>query len=99
MKQNAISQMTPEQAASELKLRELEKLIRKAKKAYEKAQEAEAAVFQMLDNMHLDLEAPSEAENAENLDQAVACYLNYGEFSLSGLMSEIRMQYTKRNEQ
>lgn len=95
MKRQKISEMTPEEAMDELILMDVKKLLQKAKKAYEKAQEAEMDVFRALDDMCLDLEAPSEAENAENLNEAVACYLNYGEYSLSGLMKEIKEQYNK----
>ena len=95
MKRTKIADMTPEQAADELTMLEVKKLLQKAKKAYEKAQETEAAVFQALEDMCLDLEVPSAAENANNLGEAVACYLNYGEYSLAGLLSEIRAQYMK----
>lgn len=97
MKRVPISDLTPEQAMDELTMMEVKRLLQKAKRAYDKAQEAEAAVFQALEDMCLDLEAPSEAENASNLGEAVACYLNYGEFSLSGLLSEIRTQYTGKD--
>lgn len=98
MRRTAISEMTPEQAADELTMMEVKKLLQRAKRAYEKAQEAEAAVFRMLEeDMCLDMEAPSEAENAANLGEAVACYLNYGEYTLAGLLKEIRAQYTKEN--
>lgn len=79
-------------------LMEIKKLLQKAKKAYQKAQEAEAAVFQALGDMCLDLDAPSRAENAENLGEAVTCYLNYGEFSLAGLLSEIRAQWEQEGK-
>ncbi len=97
MKRTAISNMTPEQAADELTMMEIKKLLQKAKKAYEKAQEAEAAVFQALEDMCLDLDAPSKAENADRLSDAVTCYLCYGEYSLKGLLSEIWAQYTRED--
>ena len=96
MKRSAISEMTPEQAADELTMMEIKKLIQKAKRAYEKAQAAEAALYKAVDDLCLDLEVPTEAENAENLDQAISCYLHYEEFSLEGLLSEIRAQYIKQ---
>lgn len=95
MKRISISEMTPEQAADELTMMEVKKLLQKAKKAYKTAQAAEAAVFQALDDMCLDLDVPSAAENASTLGEAVTCYLNYGEYSLAGLLSEIRAQYIK----
>ena len=98
MKRTAVSNTTPEQAADELIMIEVKKLLQKAKKAYEKAQEKEAAVFRMLeDDMCLDMEAPSEAENANNLGEAITCWLSYDEYSLAGLIKEIRAQYIKED--
>lgn len=97
MKRNKISEMTSEEAMDELTFMEVKKLLQKAKKAYEKAQEAEAAVFSALENMCLDLGVPTDAENASDLGEAVACYLNYGEYTLSGLMKEIKEQYRKQS--
>ena len=97
MKHTKISEMTEEQAMDELTFMEVKKLLQKAKKAYEKAQEMEASVFRVLEeDMCLDMEFPSSAENAANLGEAVACYLNYDEYSLSGLMKEIKAQYNKK---
>lgn len=95
MKRTKIPDMTPEQAMDELTMDELRKLLKKAKTAYEKAQAAEVAVFEALDDMCIDLEVKTGAENAENLGEAVACYLNYGEYDAKSLLAEIRAQYTK----
>lgn len=90
--------MTPEQASDELVLMEVKKLLQKTKKAYKKAQEAEAKVFRLLEEaMCLDLEVPTEAENANDLGEAIACWLNYDEYTLRGLLSEIRAQYTRNS--
>lgn len=98
MKRTAISDMTPEQASDELVLMEVKKLLQKTKKAYKKAQEAEAKVFRLLEEaMCLDLEVPTEAENANDLGEAIACWLNYDEYTLRGLLSEIRAQYTRNS--
>lgn len=71
-------------------LKELERLIRKAKKAEDKSKDAEANVFALLDTIGIDLDAPSAAENAENIGDAVSCYINYGEYGLTNVMREIR---------
>ena len=95
MKRTAISDMSPEQERDELIMLPIKNMIQKAKRAYEKAQEAERVVFQALEAMRIDLDAPTEAENADNLGEAVTCYLCYGEYSLAGLLAEIRAQHTK----
>lgn len=93
-----ISEISPEQEADKQTMMEIKKLLQIAKKAYEKAQEAEAAVYIALEDMCLDLDAPTKAENADNLGEAVSCYLCYDEYSLKGLMAEILTQYTQKHE-
>ena len=61
----------------------------------EAAQAAEQRVYTMLEDAHVNLQAVTQAENADNLDEAVACYLSYDEYTLDGLMEEIREQYGK----
>lgn len=90
-----ITDLTPEEAQDELVLMGIEKLIRRAKRAADKSRQATAEVFEALDNMCIDLDTPSEAENAEILGDAVSCYIDYGEFGLSNVMREIRAAYQK----
>ena len=35
----------------------------------------------------------SEAENADNLLQAISCYIDYGEYGVAGIMKEVRGAY------
>lgn len=79
------------------KLRILENAIRGAKKKAEVAQAAEDRVYEILEDMHINLDAITEAENACNLGEAVSCYLSYGEYDIDGLMREIREQCTGRD--
>lgn len=85
--------------ADEIAMNEVKRLLQKAKTAYKKAQDAENAVFQLLENMGIDLDAPTKAENADHLDEAVCCYLHYGEYTLAGLLSEIRTQCELNSEE
>ncbi len=97
MKRNKrIADMTADEIMTEQTLRTIENALKQAKKKANAAQAAEMQVYKMLDDAHVDLDAPTEAENADNLDEAVACYLSYDEYSLDGLMKEIRENYGKR---
>lgn len=96
MKRTEIPKLTPEQAADELVLEEVKKLIQKARTANQKADIALRKVYQAIEDMCIDLNSPTEAENADNLEQAIACYVQYGEYSLHDLMAEIRKQYTEK---
>ena len=93
-----ISSMTPEEAVTEEVMLELAKLLRKARKAMQKADEALQTVYDTLADMCIDLEVESKAENADLLVDAISCYVQYGEFGCKNLMSEIREQYERRSE-
>lgn len=93
MKRTDIPNMTAEECADELTLAEIKKLIQRARKAALKAEECQKAVFRALEDMCIDLSTPINAENAYNLEEAVTCYLQCGEYDLSGVMREIRKQY------
>lgn len=97
MKRTDIPNLTPEQCNDELVFDELKKLLVKARKAEQKASDALVAVYRALDDMCIDLEVHSDAENAGNLEEAVSCYIHYGEFGVANLLKEIRQQYTKQN--
>lgn len=94
-----ISEMTPEEAADELVFMELRKLLRKARNAAIKAHEAERAVFRALEDMCIDLDVPCEAMSADNLGDAVSCFINYDEHTAAWLLREIKKQYCKREEE
>ena len=52
------------------------------------------AVFDAIEDMCIDPdEIPSAAENAENLEEAICCFIDYGEYSVSGIMREVRAAY------
>lgn len=98
MKREQISNLTPEQASDELVFMAFEKALRAAKRKAKAAQEAENGIFDLLEDMCIDAECiPSEAENADNLKDAITCYLSYGEYSVAGIMREIRAAYGKES--
>lgn len=90
-----IADMTADEAMKEQTLRIIENAIKKAKKKADEAQAAEMRVYKLLEDACIDLTGTTEAENADNLEEAIACYLAYDECSLAGLMAEIREQYGK----
>ena len=41
---------------------------------------------------------PYGAENADDLEQAINCYIQYGEYSIDELLDEIKQQYKKKED-
>jgi hypothetical protein len=96
IKREDIPKLTPEQAADELVFMEFEKALKSAKRKAVAAHKAQNHIFELLEDMCIDAEAiPTKAENASNLGEAITCYLDYGEYTLTGIMREVRAAYGK----
>lgn len=74
-------------------LKDIRKLIQKARKKSIELNDATQAVFDVLSD--IDLCVPTDAENADDLEQAINCYIQYGEFSIDELLDEIKQQCEK----
>ncbi len=87
---------TPFEAQDELVFSIFERILKRAKTAADKAHAAERMVFKALEDMCIDPDCvPTGAENAENLEEAISCFLNYDEYSVAGIMKEVRGAYGK----
>lgn len=73
---------------TEVRLRKICNLILRAKALKDKADKAERAAFDLIGGQSLD-SYPTAAENADNLADAISCFINYGEYNIVGLMEEI----------
>lgn len=93
MKREDIPNMTPEQCSDELVMISVKKLLQKARKKCKESDEALRDVYQAIDDMCIDLNVHSDAENATTLEEAINCYVQYGEYNLKDLLKEIRQQY------
>lgn len=69
---------------------EIRKLIKRARAKSIEADEAMNKAMNALLSLIPDAAGiESDAENASNLDEAVLCYIGYGEFGLDNIMREI----------
>lgn len=98
-----ISELSPEEAqqreALQCVLFWLYHKIQVARKAQVIADQRLQAVFDMLDELCIDpSEHPTAAENATTLKEAISRYAQYGEYTRSGLMREIKAAYGKEAE-
>lgn len=70
--------------------------IQTAKELQDKASAALDLVYKALDDLGIDpADIKTEAENAADLNEAIACYVQYGEYTIDGLMKEIRAAYKR----
>lgn len=73
------------------KLRLLRAGIETAKELQDKASMALNLIYEALDDLGIDSDnVKTGAENADNLRDAISCYVQYGEYSIDGLMKEIK---------
>ena len=92
-----ICNMSAEECDLELTMYEVKKLFQKARKAQETAQTLEKAVYQAMEDMCIDVNSPTEAQNAVNLKHVIYKYLHSGSYGLREIMKEIRMWYTSND--
>lgn len=91
-----ISEMTTEECNDELVFRRFKSLLEKARKKQTEATAATALVYRALEDMCIDADQiPSDAENADNLEDAISCFIDYGEYSVAGIMREVKAAYGK----
>lgn len=71
-------------------LDQLKKLLLKGHTKYQEAAELSKRIFQQIETLQVDpSEEPTDAENAENLEAAICCFLQYGEYDVNRIISEI----------
>ena len=77
-------------------LKDIRKLIQKARKKSIELNDATQAVFDALSDV--DLCVPTDSDNDDYLEQAINCYIQYGEFSIDELLDEIKQQCKKKED-
>jgi hypothetical protein len=66
--------------------------MQKARKLETKKDEIMSEIYNLLEQLHVDISVSTKAENADNLDEAIQCCINYNEYSVKGIMNEIKEQ-------
>lgn len=75
-----------------------ERMLKRARNEAIKAQAAESVVFSALDDMCIDADlVETGAPNADNLADAISCFIDYGEYSVAEIMREVRGAYGKED--
>ena len=85
-----------EGSSSDMTKSEFKKLLKRGRKAHIKA---ELVTNELFDKLEQDMglrtsilsDIPSNAENADNLEEAIQCYMQYGEYDPDLLWDELIM--------
>lgn len=77
---------------------EFKRILQKGRNAYVKVNKITQELFDKLDeDMGLResilMDVPSNAENAENITEAIQCYMQFGEYDVDLLWEELIMGY------
>ena len=92
----AISELSPLEALDQSVLFVLDRKLQAARNAQKIADRRLQVFFDELENLCIDpSEHPTAAENASTLEEAITCYVQYGEYTRSGLLREIKAAYGK----
>ena len=70
------------------------KTMNSARNSFIKAEEKEQKLFEKLEEEFFGLDLSnciSDAENAENVQEAITCFLQYGEYTPEKIWEEIKM--------
>ena len=81
-----------------MKKSEFKRLLESGRKAHIKAEQAEKRVIDCISSVLGDIsldEIPSAAENADNLEEAIYCYMQYGEYDTDSLWDELQSAVKK----
>ena len=95
MRRVPISSLTPEQAADELAMMEIKRVLQKARKS--QTDVLAQTALQALEDLCIETDIPFGADNAVTLKDAVLSYVHHGEYDLRHIMREIRNQHMKED--
>lgn len=73
-------------------LNTIKKLINYARGLELKRSQTENQIFELLNDMGIDTSTKTNAENADDLQEAICCHISYGEYSVDGIIEEIKAQ-------
>lgn len=92
MKRENTVEMTSEKGSNELVMESIKKLLQQARKKSREADEALRTVYAILEDNYVDLDVDTGAENTDTLEEAINCFVQYGEYGLTNVLKEIRQQ-------
>jgi len=69
----------------------IKKALQKARRKYIEAEIELNNLYDFLSDINADLEVPTDAENADTLEEAINCFVQYGEYNIDGILKELKL--------
>jgi hypothetical protein len=67
----------------------IRKSLQRVRKKYIEAEKELNNLYDFLSNINVDLEVATDAENADTLEEAINCFVQYGEYNIDGILKEL----------
>ncbi|RHK83567.1 hypothetical protein DW044_12830 [Lachnospira eligens] len=67
----------------------IRKSLQRVRQKYIEAEKELNNLYDFLSDINVDLEVATDAENADTLEEAINCFVQYGEYNIDGILKEL----------
>lgn len=67
----------------------IRKSLQRVRQKYIEAEKELNNLYDFLSDINVDLEVATDAENADTLEEAIYCFVQYGEYNIDGILKEL----------
>ena len=85
----------PEEENNIKKIR-IRKSLQRVRQKYIEAEKELNNLYDFLSDINVDLEVATDAENADTLEEAINCFVQYGEYNIDGILKELGLWVKER---
>ncbi len=74
----------------------IRKSLQRVRQKYIEAEKELNNLYDFLSDINVDLEVATDAENADTLEEAINCFVQYGEYNIDGILKELGLWVKER---
>ena len=74
----------------------IRKSLQRVRQKYIEAEKELNNLYDFLSDIKVDLEVATDAENADTLEEAINCFVQYGEYNIDGILKELGLWVKER---
>lgn len=67
----------------------IRKSLQRVRQKYIETEKELNNLYDFLSDINVDLEVATDAENADTLEEAINCFVQYGEYNIDGILKEL----------